>query len=103
MWRLNGLGCFSSLIPASSGVLLPLRLLHVWQHATRFSQLVSPARERGMTWSSVRGMSDLPQYWHRCPSRRRMFFRERTIFLYGTLTKTDRRRMLGNGIATETA
>ena len=36
-------------MPASSGVRLPLRLLHGWQQATRFSQADSPARERGIT------------------------------------------------------
>ena len=40
--RLKGRGCRTSLIPASSGVRLPLRLLQAWQQATRFSQVVSP-------------------------------------------------------------
>src|SRR5579884_832291 len=47
--RLNGRGGRNSFIPASSGVRLPFLLLQGWQHATKFSQVVSPARERGIT------------------------------------------------------
>ena len=46
MCRLKGLGERANCIPASSGVRLPFRLLQLWQQATRFSQAVSPRRER---------------------------------------------------------
>lgn len=89
-------------MPASSGVLFPFRLLHFTHAAVRFSHVSSPPRERGIIWSTVRGTSPLPQYWQRCPSRRKIFFRERIIFLYGTRIKTERRTTLGNGIDIET-
>src|SRR5579863_9922344 len=57
---------------------LPLRRLQEWQHATRFSQVELPPRERGVTWSSVNseaGSTD-PQYWQVLRSRSRMFLRE---------------------------
>src|SRR5699024_3125878 len=43
----------SSFQPSSPRVRLPLRLLHSRQQATRFSQLLTPPRERGTTWSTV--------------------------------------------------
>ncbi len=42
-------GCLTSGIPASCGVRFDLRLLHPKQHATRFSQVLSPPRDRGTT------------------------------------------------------
>src|SRR5699024_6358683 len=49
----------SSFQPSSARVRLPLRLLHSRQQATRFSQLLTPPRERGTTWSTVEAA--LPQ------------------------------------------
>src|SRR5208283_38033 len=89
-------------IRASSGVRSPLALLHCTHAHTKFSQVSSPPRERGSTWSTVNGKSPLPQNWHRWPSRRRMFLRERIIFLYGTRIYTERRTTLGKGIDSET-
>ncbi len=50
-------------ILASSGVLLPFLLLHLTQAVTRFSQISSPPRDFGITWSTVRFTTE-PQYWH---------------------------------------
>ena len=36
-------------MPASSGIWFPLRRLHVWHAATRFSHVEAPPRERGTT------------------------------------------------------
>ncbi len=65
MCNVKGRGFLWSFMFASSGVLLPLRLLQGLQQATRFSQELSPARERGNTWSNVNSDdgSVLPQYW----------------------------------------
>src|ERR1019366_2393865 len=51
---------------ASSGVFQPLRRLQSRHAVTRFSQVSSPPRERGTTWSmfSSRRGGRLPQYWH---------------------------------------
>ena len=50
--RLNGLGSRSRCMSVSScSSWLPLRRLQLWQHATRFSHVLSPPRERGITWS----------------------------------------------------
>src|SRR5690606_4730773 len=60
-----------STIPASSGVLSPLRELQVTQQTTRFSGLSPPPRERGITWSKVISSpeSSCLQYRQRWPSR----------------------------------
>src|SRR5439155_6388346 len=70
-------GCTGSRIrriPASSSSRFPLRRLHLRQAATTFVQVVSPPRDRGSTWSTVRRSPRRLQYWHAYPSRRRMFF-----------------------------
>ena len=54
-------GLRRSSIPASSGVRLPLRLLHRTQAATRFSHVSPPPRDFGITWSIVRGGLLVPQ------------------------------------------
>ena len=73
--RLNGRGGRASRIFAYSGVWLPFRLLQAWQHATRFYHAVSPALDRGITWSSVNSPdgSVREQYWQVKRSRMRMF------------------------------
>ena len=65
--RLGGSG-----MSASWGVRLALRRLQGEQAATTFSQLDSPPRERGTTWSKVRPPEGRrrPQYWQLKPSRR---------------------------------
>ena len=56
---------------ACAGVRPPFLTLHFRQQQTRFSQLVSPPCDRGITWSRLR--SDVlnlpPQYWQRLRSR----------------------------------
>ncbi len=74
-------GTARSRIPASSGVRLPLRLLHGMQAVTKFSQESVPPRDRGMTWSMVSGTERVPQYWQANPSRRRILRRDSSIFL----------------------
>src|SRR4029453_19272712 len=54
--------------PISAGVWSPFVLLHRRQHATRFSHVSRPPRDRGSTWSIV--AAERPQYAHRCSSRR---------------------------------
>ncbi len=60
-------GCFSSGIPACSGVRAALRWLSSAQEATVFSQVSCPPWARGTTWSTVDARR--PQYAHRCWSR----------------------------------
>ena len=66
-------------MPASSIVRLPLRRLHGAHEATTFSQIDSPPRLRGTTWSRVSFPASVPQYWHfqlsRAKSARREIFR----------------------------
>ena len=50
-------------MPASSGVRSRLARLHGRQAAATFSQMCSPPRERGMTWSIESAVR--PQYWQR--------------------------------------
>src|SRR5690606_34298090 len=87
-------GLFLSDSLDSSGVLSPFLLLHFIQAVTRFSHVSSPPLDRGIMWSTVR-LELVPQYWHLCPSRRRMFLRERIIFLKGTFTKNTNLTTLG--------
>ena len=56
-------GVRSSAIPDSSGVRLPLCRLQRRQAATTFVQVVSPPRDRGSTWSTVRRSPRRLQYW----------------------------------------
>lgn len=79
---------------ASSGVLLPFLLLHFIQAVVRFSQESSPPLDFGITWSTVR-FEVTPQYWHLWLSLLNIFFRERIIFLNGTLTKNTSLTILG--------
>src|SRR5205085_11951136 len=78
----------------------PLRLLQARQQATRLSQLESPPRERGTTWSSVSsvGGNTLPQYWQVLWSRRRMFLRDRLLRSKGMWMYSTRRMTDGVGI-----
>ena len=54
-----------SRIPASWGSLLAFLELQRMQEQTMFSQLVSPPRSLGMTWSRFRSLRSktFPQYW----------------------------------------
>ena len=101
MWE-GLVGLLRNVILASSGVLSPFLLLQCMQAATRFSQVSSPPLDFGVTWSMVKGISLLLQYWHLYRSRRSMFFLERTIFLYGTRIYTSRRTIVGNGSLEDT-
>jgi hypothetical protein len=91
--RLKGRGWRASFIPASSGVRLPFRLLQGWQQATRFSHADSPARDRGITWSSVSSPETIVrwQYWHVYRSRIRMFLRESARVWCGIRRYSSRR------------
>ena len=51
--KLKGRGWRINFMPEDSGVRSPLRLLHAWQQATRFSQVDFPCCDLGITWSSV--------------------------------------------------
>ena len=57
----GALGIVWSFRPDSSSERLPLRKLHGAQEVTTFSQVDSPPRERGTTWSSVSRPPALPQ------------------------------------------
>ena len=63
-----------------------MRTLHGRHAATTFSQVCSPPRLRGTTWSML--SAAWPQYWQRCSSRantpRRLSGARRR---YGTFTK----------------
>src|SRR6266404_1888072 len=71
----------------------PLRRLQSWQQATRFSQVDSPPRERGITWSSVSSPDDmtLQQYWQVLRSRKRMFLRDSARVWCGMRRYSSRR------------
>ena len=58
-------------IPASTGSWSPLRVLHVTQAQTTFSQHEVPPREIGLTWSRLSSLCAKlrPQYWQRFRSR----------------------------------
>ena len=47
-----------------------LRMLHGRHDATTFSHVWAPPLLRGTTWSMFSAAA--PQYWQRCPSRRKM-------------------------------
>jgi len=105
MWRLvcsvNGRGSRSRRIPVSScNNWLPLRRLHGWQQATRFSQVLRPPRERGTTWSSVNSadVSTTPQYWQELRSRSRMFLRESARVWCGMRRYSSRRMTDGSAM-----
>ena len=57
----GGRGRAGSTIWISCGSRFPLRRLQGAQEVTTFSQLESPPRERGITWSSVSRPPVLPQ------------------------------------------
>src|SRR5581483_1550311 len=69
-------GVLSSFNPASCGRRSALCVFTSLLDQTRFSQVSLPPRERGRTWSRLpsSGLSSLPVYWQRLPSRSRMFF-----------------------------
>src|SRR2546423_12053942 len=85
---------------ASSGVRLPFWWLQRLQHATRLSQVLSPPRERGSTWSSVSsdGVNWRPQYWQVEWSRSRMVLRESERLLYGVGFYSTGRMPEGGGM-----
>src|SRR2546426_6856324 len=56
-------GSRMSRIPTSSTRRLPFRKLQRRQAATTFTQVVSPPRERGTTWSTVSRSPRRLQYW----------------------------------------
>ena len=64
--RLGRAGFLMSFMPACLGVRPPLRTLHFTHAQTMFSQLVSPPRQVGNTWSRLSSLVEkrLPQYWH---------------------------------------
>src|SRR5690606_22308157 len=69
--QLGRYGMASSGIDAWAGLRPPLRELQAKQAATTFSQVSTPPRDTGWTWSRVsfwRGNA-CPQYMHRCWSR----------------------------------
>ncbi len=60
---MGALGLFARVIPASVGVLFPLRLLQATQAITTLFQLCFPPFERGIIWSIVKSFL-FPEYWH---------------------------------------
>src|SRR5690349_9484310 len=73
-----------------------LRALHGRHDATTFSQVCSPPRDRGITWSMF--SAGRLQYWHRCSSRANTARRESgTRLRYGTRTKCTSRMTDGHG------
>src|SRR2546423_14445054 len=82
--------------PHSWGRRSSLRALQARQEATTLSQVCSPPRDRGTTWS----MFSAPrlQYWHRWRSRAKTARRDSgTRFRNGTRTKCTRRITEGMG------
>src|SRR4051794_41882041 len=73
-----------------------LRALQGRHDATTFSQVCSPPRERGITWSMF--SAGRLQYWHRCSSRANTARRDSGGPLRdGTRTKGTRRVTVGDG------
>src|ERR1017187_314512 len=96
--RLNGRGSRCSFMSVSScSSELPFLRLHSWQHATRFSHVDNPPRDRGTTWSSVSSpaVSTTPQYWHALRSHSKMFLRESARVWCGILRYSSSRITLG--------
>src|SRR5579864_4716165 len=109
MWRLvcrlNGRGSRSGFMFTSCGMWLPLVRLQLWQHATRFSHVDVPPRERGITWSSVSSAAFRaePQYWQVLRSRSRMFLRESARVWCGMRRYSSRRMTEGTRMAMRAA
>src|SRR5436190_1534222 len=88
-------------IDTSSGRRLPLRMLHGAHEVTTFSQMDSPPRLRGTTWSSVSLPPLVPQYMQRQPSRAKSARREiLRCSVRGTRTYWTSRMTFGPGKAT---
>ena len=66
---LAGAAVFRSDMPARESDFEPFFKLHFEQAATTFSQLVTPPRARGTTWSKVNSPF-APQYWQQNSSRK---------------------------------
>src|SRR5439155_25741324 len=69
-------GGWTSSMRASSNVRLPLWWLHGAHAVTTFSQIDSPPRDLGITWSRVSRPAVVPQYTQRQPSRAKSARRE---------------------------
>src|ERR687888_760273 len=82
-------GALSNFRPASCGRRLPLRAFTSLLDQTKFSHSSLPPRERGKTWSRLpsSGLSNLPVYWQRLPSRSRIVFAQSLGRFFGTLAK----------------
>src|SRR5581483_7635282 len=80
-------GTLSSFRPASCGKRSALRVLISLLDQTRFSHVSLPPRERGRTWSRLpsSGLSSLPLYWQRLPSRSRIVLAQSFGRFFGTL------------------
>src|ERR1700676_2408542 len=102
VWRLKDRGSREGLMLASWGSWLPLRRLQGWQHATRFSQVERPPRDRGITWSSVSSPegSVVLQYWQGLRSRSKMFLRDKARDWCGMRRYSSRRITEGTRMAT---
>src|SRR2546428_13003891 len=61
--NLGWIGSRTRRIPVSSGSRFPFLRLQRRQAATTFVHVVSPPRERGRTWSTVRRSPRRLQYW----------------------------------------
>ena len=59
----GGAGLFFGCMFACFGSRSPLRRLHGAQHVTMLSHDDAPPFERGITWSTVRLVWPVPQYW----------------------------------------
>src|SRR5436190_16577400 len=60
----GGAGLFFGCMLACFGSRSPLRRLQGAQHVTMLSHDDEPPFERGITWSTVRLVWPVPQYWH---------------------------------------
>src|SRR5438552_2622229 len=80
-------GAVSNFRPASSGRRLPFFVFTALLDHTRFSHASLPPCERGTTWSRLpsSGLSTLPVYWQRLPSRSRIVFAQSFGRFFGTL------------------
>src|SRR5436190_4559595 len=97
----GGRGFTRGVIETSSGRRFPLRMLHGAHEVTTFSQMDSPPRLRGTTWSSVSLPPLVPQYMQRQPSRAKSARREiLRCSVRGTRTYWTSRMTFGRGKAT---
>src|SRR2546428_461010 len=72
--NLGWIGSRTRRIPVSSGSRFPFLRLQRRQAATTFVHVVSPPRERGRTWSTVRRSPRRLEYRHVLPARRGVVF-----------------------------